>query len=375
MTVQPQTFGPWHFAVGTDVGRQRNHNEDAIAFHVSPGGADLLLAVFDGMGGHAAGDVASRGAAEILRRHFEVGATQDPRAVLFDALVDANDQIVRQGRANPDRAGMGSTAVVAWLRGKEAFVAHVGDSRMYQLRAGATVFRTRDHTKVSRMVEFGIISADEAARHPDANVVLRALGHMPEGGREPEKQPEVTNAAIGFKRGDALVLCSDGLYDLVSDADIAAALIGRTASASVLELIRLANERGGHDNISVAVAICGMPIVPWTTVARPPATPARPSAPVRNPAGPQGSVPAALGTGWSTHPGGASNRKRLARALAIGLALFAVVAAWLYLDPADDAVAEGAMGSTATATTTATDTATATEPAAAPATNSPHGAP
>jgi serine/threonine protein phosphatase PrpC len=275
MTAQTRTLKDWRFAVGTDVGRQRDHNEDATGFFVN-GANDLLLAVCDGMGGHAAGDVASRGAVEIVRRHFSAAAAgADPRSVLFDALVDANDQILTQGQSNAERKGMGTTAAVVWLRGREAWVAHVGDSRVYQLRGGATVFRTVDHTKVQKMVAHGILTPEQAASHPDANVVLRALGHMPPGGRDPEKRPEVTNAPLKLSKGDALVLCSDGLFDLVSEFDIAKTLVGRTASQATDELIRLANERGGHDNISVAVLVHGQDVPGWEA-ARPPPPPKAP---------------------------------------------------------------------------------------------------
>jgi len=269
MTVSSQTCGPWHFAIGTDVGRQRDHNEDSISVRANTAGTELLLSVFDGMGGHAAGDVASRGAAEIVRHAFDNSAGRDPREVLFFALVEANDRIVQQGQANPDQAGMGSTAVVAWLRGQEVWVGHVGDSRMYHLRDGGTLSRTTDHTKVGKMVAMGIITPEEAAHHPDANVVLRALGHMPPGGQDSEKRPEVTNSALRFRRGDAMVLCSDGLYDLLSDQEIAQALVGRSPGDAVSALIHQANERGGHDNISVAVAIYEMPVVPWTVARQP----------------------------------------------------------------------------------------------------------
>jgi Protein phosphatase 2C len=147
---------------------------------------------------------------------------------------------------------MGTTAVAAYVRGNQAFVAHVGDSRLYHVRDGALLWRTTDHTRVQKMVQMGILSAADAKDHPDANVVSRALGfaNLADGtALEPEVQPE----AIDLRPGDSLILCTDGLFDGVTDPEIAGSAAGRTAADCARWLVDLANERGGHDNITVTV--------------------------------------------------------------------------------------------------------------------------
>jgi protein phosphatase len=249
--------GPWSVSVEQDVGRAREHQEDFA--ECAEDGEQLLLVVCDGMGGHAAGREAAVLAGSILKQHFFAAVRErdpDVRWSLWSALVEANDTIKREA-TGADKHGMGSTAVIGWLRGAEVWVAHVGDSRLLQLRDGALVFRTKDHTRVQKMVDAGILTVEEAQHHQDANVVLRALGHMPDEGSDPEKRPEVRNEPLRVNEGDTILLCSDGLYDLVSESEIGSLLVEKPPAAAARALVELANERGGTDNISVAIAAYG----------------------------------------------------------------------------------------------------------------------
>jgi PPM family protein phosphatase len=272
-------LGAWSLGTHQDVGKARDHQEDYVNALEEAG--QLLLLVCDGMGGHAAGDVASRRAGLILAQHFHVACLEqdsDVRLSLWSALVEANDVIKTEATA-PGKAGMGTTAVVAWLKDAAVWVAHVGDSRLLHLRGGDVVFRTKDHTRVQKMIDAGILTPEQAASHQDANVVLRALGHLPEGGTDPEKQPEVQGDALHVEPGDAILLCSDGLYDLVSDAEVCATLGGKTPELAARALVDLANDRGGTDNISVAIGYYGCETAPWAAPARRHTLPEAPAPP------------------------------------------------------------------------------------------------
>ena len=234
----------------TDVGRHREINEDAHAEYALGDGA-VLLVVADGMGGHEAGEVASRIAVEAIGHIVQNSPSPDPREKLRNGFLVANQRILATAEST-GAAGMGTTAVAAYIRGEQAYVAHVGDSRLYHIRQGHVVSRTLDHTRVQKMISMGILAAADAKQHPDANVVTRALGHaqLADGST---LDPEVGETPLQLLVGDALVLCSDGLYDDVQDEEIAQLLVGRSASVAAQALVALANERGGHDNITVTV--------------------------------------------------------------------------------------------------------------------------
>jgi hypothetical protein len=156
---------------------------------------------------------------------------------------------------------MGTTAVAAIIRGAEAWVGHVGDSRLYQLRQGATVFRTRDHTRVRRMIEAGLLSERAAKNHPEAHVLVRALGRRESAEGKPV-EAEVTPQPLKLEPGDALVLCSDGLHDVHDDADIWATVSGKPAAEAAQALVDSANDRGGPDNVTVTVLVYGAERIP-----------------------------------------------------------------------------------------------------------------
>lgn len=277
---QPQAPQPIRYAAATDVGLRRELNEDAHGELEldEPGGKALLLVVADGMGGHEGGEVASATAVEAIAQIARHSPATDPREKLHNGFLVAHQRIVTQA----DKAGiqgMGTTAVAVYLRGNEAYVAHVGDSRLYLLRDGEVWWRTSDHTKVQRMVDMGILSPAEAKTHPDANVVTRALGHgqLADGSK---LEPEVQEEPLLLAPGDILVLCSDGVYDGVSDAEIAQ-LAAQPPEQATAALVALSNERGGTDNITVTVLHYGER-----------APQSKPGAPSENRSAPPASAPA-----------------------------------------------------------------------------------
>ncbi len=229
----------------TDPG-SRNHNEDG--FLTITGTWQHLLAVCDGMGGHAAGEVASSLAVETLKEHFlqDHDASLGAGPFLSQAISGANYAIYEDGRANPDRQGMGSTCVVALIRGAKLSVGHVGDSRAYLVRSGGIRQLTRDHSFVEEMVKAGMITPHEAHTNPQRNVILQSLG------RGDGVNVDVSEDTVALRTGDYVVLCSDGLTAVVADQEIAETIerLGEPRLV-VEELIDLTNRRGGPDNVTV----------------------------------------------------------------------------------------------------------------------------
>ncbi len=244
-------------AVMSDVGMVREHNEDsAMALEyrrdslVEPAQI-LLYVVADGMGGAEAGEVASAIAVGVIREYIEANASAiqngDGREVLKLALEAANTKILDYQAVHPESRGMGSTAVAALLAPGGCAFAWVGDSRAYLLESGRLRQITKDHSLVQRLVELGQITPDEARHHEHKNVITRSLGARPQG----PAGAEAFN--LRLKRGDRLLLCSDGLTAHVEDAEIAEVLRRhRDPEAAARELIVAANAGGGTDNISVA---------------------------------------------------------------------------------------------------------------------------
>ncbi|CAH2030844.1 Protein serine/threonine phosphatase PrpC, regulation of stationary phase [Trichlorobacter ammonificans] len=237
----------------TDVGQVRSNNEDAILLEPSLG----LFAVADGMGGHQGGEIASRICLDTLRDYLqrasqgqaplvgEQDAAYSARAnLLASAVRFANRAVFEAAFARPEWRGMGTT-VVAMLQDQErAVFAHVGDSRAYLLRAGSFRQITQDHSWVEEQVRAGLMNRDEALFAKGRNVLTRAIGQ--------EETVQVDMNELELQAGDRLLLCSDGLYGMVADEEIAA-LIGSSPSLEkgCRELVACANGRGGRDNISV----------------------------------------------------------------------------------------------------------------------------
>ena len=250
-------------AVVSDRGCIRELNEDSARI-VRPGDDEMfarrgmLVVVADGMGGHSAGEVASQMAVEtIAHAYYELGEcgesgesreSQDSAAALVAALQDANRAIF--AHASQDRAltGMGTTCVALALVNGMAHAAHVGDSRLYLIRRGGIYQMTNDDSAVGEMVNRGVLSKEDARRHHDKNVILKALG------TQPDVEVSSWPAPLPLADGDAFLLCSDGLTDLVDDHELAAAVEADADCASVCQaLIAAAKARGGFDNITAAL--------------------------------------------------------------------------------------------------------------------------
>jgi protein phosphatase len=249
------------FDVGwvTDVGKMRDHNEDsALVITAAQDGHDLrpsfgLFVVADGMGGHRAGEVASSLAARVAAHHIAgqcylpslIGRERDAdqpalNEVLIGAVRAANDAVSQQV------PGGGTTLTCALVLGSQAYVAHVGDSRAYVLNEAGLEQITHDHSLVDRLVETGQLTRDEAAVHPQRNVLYRAVGQS--------SALEVDTHVRKIPPGKHLLLCSDGLWDMVDEADIVDLITEAPSLQEACEnLVAVANESGGRDNITVVL--------------------------------------------------------------------------------------------------------------------------
>jgi PPM family protein phosphatase len=240
-------------AVTDSAGREENQDIAAalvLGSEARDGDAqDFLLVVADGMGGHPAGDVASRIALETLTQAFSSLPGGDLGQALKQAYRQANDAIFAAGEVEPAHAGMGTTLTSAFLHGKYATVAHVGDSRAYLLRGDGITQVTRDHTVISDEVAQGRINADAARHDPRRHRLTHALGTNP---RLERTLPSIFELTL--LPGDRLMLCSDGLYDVLDEADMRRVLREQEPGGSAQALVALAKERGTRDNASAVVA-------------------------------------------------------------------------------------------------------------------------
>lgn len=232
----------------TDIGCERDINEDRYA--VVDSGASQTWIVCDGMGGTLGGELAAQLAIDAIRRGLESRKASEPAEVLIHSVEEANRIIVLR-RQNPTFSGMGTTVVAASIASSEVVIAHAGDSRAYLVRDGIIQQLTVDHTYVQDLVEKGAISEQEALSHPQAHVLTRCLG------AEPRIKLDVQNLWVwpteSGQSSDNLVLCSDGLYSLVSNEEIAEVVSRKTPQESCAELVDLAKQRGGYDNITLSV--------------------------------------------------------------------------------------------------------------------------
>ena len=226
----------------TDKGLVRKENEDAFCIEKDLG----LLAIADGMGGHASGEVASRMAIEILRESLRKEGEVLPDR-LNSGVKLANRTIYEAAQSQSQLNGMGTTLTALQLNGNRLSIAHVGDSRAYLIRGGVIEQITDDHTIVSEQVARGIMTREEAARSEMRNILSRALGIAPE--------VDVDLEELTVSEDDKLVLCSDGLSELVSEDEILLEVQSDNRPEVICnELVNLANQRGGADNITVIVA-------------------------------------------------------------------------------------------------------------------------
>ena len=254
------------FGVRSDVGLVRTNNEDHFA--VDP--ALNLFILCDGMGGQAAGEVASRMGAELILEHFREGSQnlrnglEGPYREEFSAQTNrllsgirlSNKAIYEAANGSSATSGMGSTVVAVQISGNVMSIAHVGDSRVYLFRNDQLRQLTEDHSLVREQVRQGLISAEEAERSELANVILRALG------AEPSVIADLDELWVGAK--DQILLCSDGLTRMVPDPQIAKVLAAdQTPQEAADRLVELANENGGEDNTTVIVARMLPPATGW----------------------------------------------------------------------------------------------------------------
>lgn len=254
----------------TDVGQIREHNEDNFVVadlttqtrlsctdnHESlVGGRGLLLGVCDGMGGAAAGEVASKLAVDLIfssLANAEVAGQDDLAFALVQAVEAAGKKIYQEARSDRSRRGMGTTSTIAAVLNHRLFLGQVGDSRAYILRGEKLVQVTRDQSLVNQLIEAGQLTEEEAETFEHNNIILQALGTA--------ETVQVDLTSVDLKRGDVLMLCSDGLSGMVKDVEVKSVLLSAAdPKAACEELIDRANAAGGHDNITVVVARFGGP--------------------------------------------------------------------------------------------------------------------
>ncbi|NLN85935.1 MAG: Stp1/IreP family PP2C-type Ser/Thr phosphatase [Candidatus Cloacimonetes bacterium] len=227
----------------SDIGKNpaRTKNEDYFG-HFQGDYGDLFL-VCDGMGGHNGGEIASQMAVESIHRHFETGfVAGDELATISRAIELAHQQIAEKAGEDPELSEMGSTLALLLVSGGNYFVAHCGDSRVYLSRDGSLIQLTKDHSEVQMMVESGIITQEQAATHPRRNFITRALGHG-------SCSPELSGPHM-LKQDDVFLLCSDGLTEYVSDDELHQQM-EEEPQIACQNLVDMANERGGADNITI----------------------------------------------------------------------------------------------------------------------------
>ncbi len=248
-------------AADSNVGRVRANNEDRYAVvrldcNGTPG---VLALVADGVGGHAAGEVASQMVVDEIAREVQADPCANPARALPQMAVRAGRAVFERAREDPELQGMATTLAGAWLVGRRLYTVTIGDSRIYMRRDGKTFQASIDHTWVQDAIDSKLLTPAQARIHPNAHVLRRHLG----GKLDPEPDQRLRLDAGGetpgsaehqgmtLEAGDALVLCSDGLSDLVKEEEIGRALRHNKLERTIHELIELARSRGGHDNITI----------------------------------------------------------------------------------------------------------------------------
>ncbi|WJY28783.1 MULTISPECIES: Stp1/IreP family PP2C-type Ser/Thr phosphatase [Sporosarcina] len=236
------------FSVRTDIGRKRTFNEDqAAVFELDDG--TVLAVIADGMGGHRSGDVASAMAVRLMGELFSglrghtPGHAEKWTAWLDDCVRDVNRLIYEKAQSSAEHEGMGTTLEAAVFQGGNCYIAHVGDSRVYKIRANTITQITKDHSYVNELLASGEITEAEAEVHPQRNWIMRAVGS------ERSIRPDFYH--VPFEYGDCLLMCTDGLSNKVDEGTMRELIeADGTVDSKVTKLIDLANERGGEDNIT-----------------------------------------------------------------------------------------------------------------------------
>lgn len=231
----------------THIGRRREMNQDYLfTSETAVGNLPNLFLVADGMGGHAAGDYASRFTVEKMVEYIRGAAQREPVVLMREAALLANRLLADAAYNDPDKMGMGTTIVAATVLDGRLYTANVGDSRLYVISRDQIMQITRDHSLVEEMVRLGEMDREEAKDHPDKNIITRAIGVMP------EVSVDFFETQLGS--GDIVLLCTDGLTNMVEDEEIKRIVLSqRDIVEKVEKLVETANEHGGRDNITVVL--------------------------------------------------------------------------------------------------------------------------
>lgn len=254
-----------HVVALSHPGEMRTKNEDCYsvtAYRLERSATPALLAIVaDGIGGHLAGEVASRMTVDTLIENMTAADGRIPIEQLHEAVNETNRVVSRAALADKDHQGMGSTLTVAWIIDLNLYICNVGDSRLYLHRQSELRQISVDHTWVQEAIEHDIIQPDQARHHPQAHVLRRHIGGHDEvvpdmrlrlSSQETDEQ-SLANQGVRLQSRDQILLCSDGLTDLVTDAEIQGTLQHTTPIDAVANLIDLARARGGHDNITIVL--------------------------------------------------------------------------------------------------------------------------
>ena len=232
----------------TDVGQIRTLNEDFVFASDTPvGNLPNLFVVADGMGGHNAGDFASKYAVETLLETIRVNPENNPIKIIRTAIETANSSILKEAAEHETMSGMGTTIVLTTIVGDYAYVANVGDSRLYLINDERIIQITKDHSLVQEMVRMGEISEEDARNHPDKNIITRALGA--------ERTVDIDFFDLKMEPGSTILMCSDGLSNMVEDSKIEEIILNQNEELPQKgeRLLREANQNGGKDNIAVVL--------------------------------------------------------------------------------------------------------------------------
>lgn len=231
----------------TDVGMVRQVNQDYVYTSEKPlGNLPNLFVVADGMGGHQAGDYASKYTVEVLQKELRESTEKDIEKALVSAIKKANKEIIKKADSDEHLKGMGTTVVAATIVDQMLYFANVGDSRLYLINQGITQL-SKDHSLVEEMVRLGGIKPEEAKNHPDKNIITRAIGA--------KENVEVDFYEHRLKRGDIILMCTDGLSNMVDDDELFHIVQGaRDIVEAGTTLVEAAKENGGTDNIGIVLA-------------------------------------------------------------------------------------------------------------------------
>lgn len=239
------------YAAETDKGIVRELNEDSCAIIPVSAESSCVFVIADGMGGHNCGELASRLAVEYIKDNLHIEACTDDSVIpreLENIVKKANAAVYEKSLESDEVSGMGTTLTMAVITGKKLTAAHVGDSRLYLVRAGSIKQLTEDHSYIGELVRQGTLTKEEAEKHPRKNVITRAIGCTSE--------ILVDIISYDIEDGDIFVLCTDGLTNMVSEQDILQIVGSSEPEAACAKLIEAANRNGGEDNITVIVIKC-----------------------------------------------------------------------------------------------------------------------